>query len=340
MKLFDTQPKSDPRYLYGREKELETLVQYLKQKDWVILLGPRRVGKTSLARCAITKLGYKNIVIDARENSNFMQSLMSSLKESRASLGLRAEIKIPHVSLNLGVSYNKVFLKEGLNAVLGKTKRLFILVDEAQWLSNPRGVTMILAHIYDYYYDKVTFVITGSTIGVMKSIIEPGAKSPLYGRAITKMDVKRWGTTVSLGFLKAGTKEVGLEMDTKTGILVEENLDGLPGWLTLFGYNYTHLKNPNPALKETIKEAKKIVAQELESIGKLGIGSERLIVVVKALAQGHTRFADLIEETGFNNTSLSKYMSTLNKLGYVDKDNKGNYAISDPILEQLIKEKL
>ncbi len=336
MKLFDTQPKSDPRYLYGREKELETLVGYLKEKDWVILLGPRRVGKTSLARCAIAKLGYKSIVIDARENSNFMQSLLTSLKGSKATLGIKAEIKIPHLPLNLGVNYNKVFLKETMEEILGKTKRLFILVDEAQWLRNPRGVVMLLAHIYDYYYDKVTFVITGSTIGVMKSIIEPGAKSPLYGRAVTKMDVKRWGSSVSLGFLKAGTEEANLKLDTKTGILIEENLDGLPGWLTLFGYNYAHMKNSDRALKETIKEAKKIVAQEIESIGELGIGSERLIIVIKALAKGQMRFVDLLQETGFNNTSLSKYLDTLNKLGYIDKDNRGNYTISDPILAHLM----
>ena len=60
MKLFGTKPKSDPYALYGREKELDILVERLKRNDWVILLGPRRIGKTSLAECAITELGQKS----------------------------------------------------------------------------------------------------------------------------------------------------------------------------------------------------------------------------------------------------------------------------------------
>ena len=52
MSLFDPQPKKEPYDLYGREKELTALVDDLKNKRWVVLLGPRRVGKTSLAQCA------------------------------------------------------------------------------------------------------------------------------------------------------------------------------------------------------------------------------------------------------------------------------------------------
>ena len=176
MKLFDTKPKSDPHFLYGREKELELLVQYLKQKDWVILLGPRRIGKTSLAKCAITKLGYKSIVIDARENNNFEQSLIRSLKKYESSFNIKAEVKVPHLPVNLGIDYNRKFYTDDLNAILKKAGRLIILVDEAQWLHNPRRVNMLLSYMYDTFYGKITFVITGSMIGVMRSIVDPGAR--------------------------------------------------------------------------------------------------------------------------------------------------------------------
>ena len=333
MKLFDTKPKSDPHFLYGREKELELLVQYLKQKDWVILLGPRRIGKTSLAKCAITKLGYKSIVIDARENNNFEQSLIRSLKKYESSFNIKAEVKVPHLPVNLGIDYNRKFYTDDLNAILKKAGRLIILVDEAQWLHNPRRVNMLLSYMYDTFYGKITFVITGSMIGVMRSIVDPGARSPLYGRAITKMEIKRWGSSVSIGFLKSGTKEIGLEMNDKIGLTIEEKLDGLPGWLTLFVYH-------NVALTETIKEAKKVVSQEMESISDLGIGLDRLRKILQELAKEPMRFTRLLDSTGFSNAVLSRYISTLERLGYIEKNKKDEYVITDPVLAMYVNERL
>jgi AAA+ ATPase superfamily predicted ATPase len=338
MKLFDTKPKSDPHSLYGREKELGLLVENLKAKNWVILLGPRRIGKTSLAECAITKLGQKIFVLDARENSNFIQALNKLLATPEKTLKLKAEIRIPHTPINVGVEYDRTLSKDDLNSALKATKHLYILVDETQWLKNPRQVVMLLAHLYDYYHDNVTFIITGSMIGVMKSIIEPGPASPLYGRAMTKMEIKRWQSSVSLGFLKAGAKEIGMPLDEKMAMEAEGRLDGLPGWLTLFGYNYAQSKNPNLALTETVREAKKIVSQELKSIAELGIGSPRLLKILEALSKEPLRFGEISTATELNNTTLSKNLSTLGKLGYVEKGIKNRYFISDPVLLQFIRD--
>ena len=339
MTLFDTKPKSDPRFLYGREKELDELVESLKKKNWVIILGPRRVGKTSLAECAIKRMGKKIFLLDARENNNFIESLNKLLATPESSLKVKAEIRVPYTPINIGAEYNKTLSKKDLDSLLKKVGHMYIIIDEAQWLVNPRKVVMLLAHLYDYYYDSVTFIITGSMIGVLKSIVEPGPSSPLYGRAITEMEIKRWQSSISLSFLKTGTAELGLRLNEKMAIEVEENLDGLPGWLTLFGYNYAQVKNPNIALTKTIKEAKKIVSQELKSIAELGIGTPKLIEVLRVLAKEPVRFVDITKATNFNNTSLSKYLSTLNRLGYIEKDSKSRYFISDPMLLKFIEEK-
>ena len=339
MTLFDTKPKSDPRFLYGREKELDGLVESLKKKNWVIILGPRRVGKTSLAECAIKRMGRKIFLLDARENNNFIESLNKLLATPESSLKVKAEIRVPYTPINIGAEYNKTLSKKNLDSLLKKVGHIYIIIDEAQWLVNPRKVVMLLAHLYDYYYDSVTFIITGSMIGVLKSIVEPGPSSPLYGRAITEMEIKRWQSSISLSFLKTGTAELGLRLNEKRAIEVEENLDGLPGWLTLFGYNYAQVKNPNIALTKTIKEAKKIVSQELKSIAELGIGTPKLIEVLRVLAKEPVRFVDIAKATNFNNTSLSKYLSTLNRLEYIEKDSKSRYFISDPMLLKFIEEK-
>lgn len=78
--LFDTSPKSSPKDLYGRDKELNDLVPHLAEKKWVILLRPRRIGKTSTVMCALCKIKVKkSVIIDAREENNSTKALVSSL---------------------------------------------------------------------------------------------------------------------------------------------------------------------------------------------------------------------------------------------------------------------
>ena len=339
MALFDTPPKSDPRFLYGREKELSSLSKHIENKDWVILLGPRRIGKTSLAKCTITELGYKSLFLDARGDNNFRKSLLSSLLQSESSLRLKAGLKIPNTPINIGMEYTKTFLKENLDRLLQKTSRLVILVDEAQWFGNPKGVVMLLAHIYDYYYDKVTFIITGSAIGVTKSILEPGPKSPLYGRAISKMEVGKWGSQVSLDFIRKGCKEKGLACGEELVLEAEKRLDGIPGWLTLFGHNYADTGDYEKAIRQTTKEAYKILEDELESISRSGLGVAKQLEILKMLAKTPELYKKISLSTGFNGNTLSRHLDTLQRLGYIERNSENQYFISDPLLRSYLKEK-
>lgn len=52
--LFDVRPKTDRKDLFGRERELEWLLGALRSDvPLILLLGVRRVGKTSLLRVAL-----------------------------------------------------------------------------------------------------------------------------------------------------------------------------------------------------------------------------------------------------------------------------------------------
>src|SRR5579871_1906111 len=97
--LFDIPPKSDPKLLYAREKELHDLVDHLKNRRWVVLLGPRRVGKTSLAKCAIKQFGHDSITLDARVNSDFTSGLFSSLGSASSALNVGATTSVPKLPL-------------------------------------------------------------------------------------------------------------------------------------------------------------------------------------------------------------------------------------------------
>jgi len=337
--LFDIPPKHDPKLLFSREKELADLVKYIQEKRWTILIGPRRVGKTSLAKCAIKKSGYRPIILDARENANFANSLFQALTHDSA-LQVTGNIAVPNIPLiSLGTSYSRQALKKNLDNLLNGRKKVVLLLDEAQWFTDRRTLTMMLAHLYDYHYNTVTPIITGSAVGVLKSILEPDHKSPMFGRPTMQIDVKKWHPSVSMTFLTKGLEQNKLSIDTDLLVKTVELLDGLPGWLTMFGYYYTAKpSNYNAAVNKTLGEALKIVGDETDSIGKLARGWTTHLKLLTELSSGNKSFTELLTVTGQStNSALSKHLDMLQRLNYIEKKRDGRYEITDPIMSELMR---
>jgi uncharacterized protein len=296
------------------------------------LLGPRRIGKTSIAMCALSKTKVKKrIIIDAREDSDFARALTVSLS-SQSRISRKVTVGIGPASGSLDIT------RESSNAtsigrLIDEAGRMLILMDEAQWFRNPRKVSNLLAHIYDYHYDNCTIVITGSEVGVMKSIIEPTSKSPLYGRAMITMDIERWRQSESIGFLKAGCLQSKLKYKDEQLTSVVDRLDGIPGWLTLFGYNYSSApKSADASLNKTLKEASRIVKDELENASKFSGGWARQLSILKEIAKGSQSFTEIGKNLRINNTALSHNLNMLVRLGYISRQSNGEYAIIDPMI--------
>ena len=195
----------------------------------------------------------------------------------------------------------------------------------------------MLAHIYDYHYDKVTLIITGSTVGVMKSILEPSSKSPFYGRAVTTMEIARWAPSTSLSFLNNGCKESHVKYDEGILSRVVDRLDGIPGWLTLYGYFYSNPpESSDGAMKKTINEASRIVKDELENVDSMYLGWKRQLGILKELSRGPQRFSEMASNLELNHTTLSHNLDMLQRLRYVSKQNDGEYAIIDPLVSEYL----
>jgi AAA+ ATPase superfamily predicted ATPase len=336
--LFDTHPKSDPKYLYGRDKELNDLVGHVKNGAWVVLLGPRRVGKTSLARCAATKLGIRTIVIDARIESDFVRGLVNGLQSS-STVNVQGSAAIPHLPISISARYTKMIPAQPLEQLLSNLKKkLLVIVDEAQWLRNPRGVAMLMAHIFDYRHENINFVITGSAVGVMRTITEPGAKSPLYGRAMTTMNARKWRDPfTSLTFLREGCKQNKVSLSDDELSDAVDTLDGVPGWLTLFGSHFSDSKEAGKAMNRTKNEALKIVKQELESTAKIAFGWSRQLGILKAISRKSMKFSELSSGLGLPNKTLSRNLDMLQRLQYIEVNEDRDYTIIDPIVKEFMK---
>jgi len=277
--LFNLNPKESPKELFGREKELDELVRLIKARRWVAVLGPRMVGKTSLIKAVNTRLGnagIKTVYVNlwgAKRTQGLLNALARGLNSAK---GLLQKIKdaaerIDGVSFGTGgisisLSKKPMTTMWDLLAVIGRQGGDCVIeLDEVQELAVISGhLLKLLANIFNMY-PNIVFVFTGSMFGLMKTLLEPGPSSPLYGRSPAELYLQPFERERATDFLKRGFAEyhVTIREDLINGAV--ERLDGVPGWLTLFGNNVAVRKLPyQKALEETVSEGIKIVKDELE----------------------------------------------------------------------------
>ena len=122
------------RYLY---KELE---KHLSHKNYTIITGARQVGKTSLLK----QLYYH----------------LESKKEEVILLNLEDKSLLRSLNGDVNSVFNRIKPKPK-KIIEGRTKsRIYLLIDEIQYLDDP---TNFLKYLYDEYEYNVKVVATGSS---------------------------------------------------------------------------------------------------------------------------------------------------------------------------------
>jgi len=134
---------------------LKKIKQYLNTKEIIVLLGMRQTGKTSLLHLTAKLLQEKNIP----ESNIFYFSLEDPTILS---------------AWNHNIKELQIFLK---NQKIHKNFKIYILIDEIQYLKNP-------TNFLKYYFDnlpKLKFIVTGSSTFQIKKKF----KDSLAGRKKT-----------------------------------------------------------------------------------------------------------------------------------------------------------
>ena len=354
MPLFDLNPKESPKELFGRERDLDELVHLIEARRWVAVLGPRMVGKTSLIKAANAKLedaGIKAVYVNlwgARRTQGLLNALARGLSSSR---GLLQKVKdvivgIEGVSLGLegisiSVSRKPMRTTWDLLATIGRqVEDCVIELDEVQELSVISGnLLKLLANIFNSY-PNIVFVFTGSMFGLMKTLLEPSSSSPLYGRLPAKLYLQPFGRECATNFLRKGFEEYHITVREYMINEAVERLNGIPGWLTLYGNNVAVRKLPHDkALEETVSEGIKIVRDELEHFLE---GRDRFayLAALKAAAT----FARWSEVKGaveirkgspVNDATLLNIIESLKAAMLIDEKEKV-YRVTDPMLQTLL----
>jgi AAA+ ATPase superfamily predicted ATPase len=116
-------------------------------------------------------------------------------------------------------------------------KRVVIAFDEAQYL-RLSGIQYdgLIAYAVDNL-PGITFVLTGSEVGMLHDFLGlDNPKKPLFGRYAREITLEKVSREQSIDFLERGCKELGIEVNPHELERVVDGLDGIVGWLSMYGY--------------------------------------------------------------------------------------------------------
>ncbi|MEM0140210.1 MAG: ATP-binding protein [Ferroplasma sp.] len=357
--IFDIIPKDDIKDLFGREKEIILLKNSIKE-PLTVIYGIRRTGKTSLLKSTLNSMKVPYITIDVRELFNESGSIRENevsikiLNELKKNVKLLQKLKFlfnDMVSRINGIEMNhfKMYIDssrqyklndilEIINEIALKTDTVFILaVDEAQYLKyGGKRYSNILAWAYDNL-KNLHIIITGSEIGMLDDFLDvDGTESPLFGRMLNEIRLNHFGRETSYNFLKTGFKELKTEVNDEEIDRAIDILDGIPGWLTYYGYNRAVRKiDNNSSINNVIEYSKKLIDMEMSKL--ISSSRDRYIAILEAIASGLNNWSSIkayvTAKTGYiSGTILNNHLIKLLKYGFIKK-SEDKYSFEDPLIK-------
>ena len=177
---------------YNREKELKNL-QNIQEKStksskMTIIVGRRRIGKTSLVKKAYDKKVY--LFVSKKNEALLCEEFITIISDT-------LDIKI----LGEFKSFAKLF---EYMMELSTTTAFTLVIDEFQeFLHINNSIYSDMQNIWDSYKDKsqMNLILSGSIYSLMKKIFED-KKEPLFGRADNKIHLKSFNVNTLNEILK------------------------------------------------------------------------------------------------------------------------------------------
>ncbi|MBI4981165.1 ATP-binding protein [Candidatus Woesearchaeota archaeon] len=350
---FDLAPKTKKEDLYGMDFTVDSLVSYLKDPSvrMIIIKGLRRTGKTSLLNVALEESTTPFLKIDVRESpyydrTEFEKDLILKIKET---VGEPLIEKVLKRISGVGLSYKdveaKLYLENKTIAISSffaqlntelkaKKKHLILAFDEVQLLSKIKFDNP-LAAIYDNY-SCLKLVLSGSEVGLLDKFIgRKDGDAPLFGRGAIEIETKKLEPEQASQFLKEGFAQLKKSLSLQEIKEVLEQLDGIIGWATLYGWFRSKNIAHKTALLKVTKEGSKLAKKELESF----LNNRNRVaytMVLKLIAQGHNQWGIIKQQfakkdRAVSDRQLDLYLKELIDYNFVEKVDPV-YSVPDPLL--------
>ena len=288
----------------GRKEELEKLNRAMQtdEMNFSLIYGRRRVGKSELVSQALSKVGAKKIYYECKqvaEESN-VNGLSEILSES---MGLP----------KLGFSKMESLLDYIFE--LSAKEKIVLVLDEYPYLRESiKGMDSILQAMIDKHRktSKITLVILGSYVEVMRSLLEHG--NPLYGRVDLTIYLKQ------MDYYESSFFYPNYSADDK--VRIYSVFGGIP--------YYNRLVDDAKSVKENIINLIASPGARLENEVSMYLNAELSKIinaneVFEALSRGFSKYSDILAQSHVSSgPTLADVLDKLIRMEVVTKTSPIN----------------
>lgn len=281
----------------NRVKELEFLndLYATGNAKLIVLYGRRRVGKTELLREFLKK--NNGVYILARQESE--QEQLKKISEQIAAYYSDEVLK-----LNPFKNWDATF------TYLSQKPRIPIVIDEFPYIvQSSKKITGILQDYWDNTFSKMCsfIILCGSSIAMMEGLL--GKKSPIYGRRTEQILLEPMKFNDACLFFPE-------TMKLHDKVTYYSILGGMPAYLLEFDFNKTLKEN----IINTIARKNKFLYQDvLFSLKEELKEPSNYFSIVYSIAKGNSKIGQIINDTGFDKSFVSKYLRTLFNLQIIER---------------------
>jgi uncharacterized protein len=306
--------------MIDRDSELARLREAIADPpQLVILRGRRRVGKSFLLTHALAR--ERGVFFQADEQSERSHLEMLAREVARL-LGPRVPLRFE--------SWDEALETIG---ELAREQPLAIALDEFQWLlaAQPSLASIVQRHWDEWQRERVpvTLILSGSALRLMEDLLAPGA--PLFGRADYRPLLE------PLDFRDASlfaSRRLGAESKLRRYAV----LGGTPQYQVWAGAGALSRLIAERILSkgESLYEEPLHLLREEQEIRDPGT----YFAVVREIAAGRTRVGEIANSTQIPTPNLTKMLSRLKTLGYVEarsplspqgpEARRTSYRLADP----------
>ena len=365
--FFSTRPVIEEECLWGEghRSVVEGLLQAILRGNTSVLLGPRRVGKTSVVGVVAEKFarkrGHHYIYFNFSRFIGAKAISISDIEPKRTSLGLITMSKSYSLSLRgISVEVRKTSIEEFasdfstlLRVLSQNATRGLLVFDEAQVLARLKNLDFrgLLQEITDSY-PNISIVFTGSMPGMLMEYLNPEASRPNFMRSAEVFTLPRWTVQEGMEFLKNGFEAYGFKvMDELELERAVKELGGVPGFVSYYGLTAVNLVRSGVSLEEALpkalEESRGFALDEwkrdLEAF--LNVYSSPIYIgILKVLARAYPtalRGAEVYKELDKMGAApkriqhIYKYLDTLEKAGFIRSERK-SFWVEDPLLRAVL----
>jgi AAA+ ATPase superfamily predicted ATPase len=287
--------------LIDREEETAFLEEaYAQSKSqFIILYGRRRVGKTYLLQHFMRNKKHAYYLCTKGNEAEQIRLLSRMIGESFNDTALM---------LSSFSEWRTLFIYLHEKA---QKEKFLLVIDEFPYLinSNP-SITSIFQKYWDEYLSntKMMLVLCGSSIAMMESEVL-AHKSPLYGRRTGQWKVKPLDFENALKFFpKNASVNEAVRIYAITG--------GVPFYLVELDSGKTATEN----ILERIAKKGRLLYEEGEILLKEELRDpSTYFSILEAMSAGNRKQVDISNHIGMPSTALPRYLTTLERLEYIEK---------------------